>query len=94
MNMSYCRFQNTTTDLRDCAAALEELLHGGTEPLSRDEMEAAKSLAAQALDILHLFADAAGKQIEDIEESDIDAALDEANADAAKAQAAEATEEA
>ena len=25
MNMSYCRFQNTVTDLADCLLALEEI---------------------------------------------------------------------
>ena len=28
-NMSYCRFQNTWTDLRDCVEALEEALDEG-----------------------------------------------------------------
>lgn len=28
-NMSYCRFQNTMTDFRDCVDALEEALHEG-----------------------------------------------------------------
>lgn len=41
-NMSYCRFQNTASDLRDCVTALEELLNDPeAEPLSRDEDDAA-----------------------------------------------------
>ena len=35
-NMSYCRWQNTLNDLRDCAASLEE-----REALSREERRAA-----------------------------------------------------
>ena len=47
-NMSYCRFQNTLTDLRDCADALDEgcldqPLHS-VEALSDEERRAAKSL--------------------------------------------------
>lgn len=41
-NMSYCRFQNTASDLRDCVEALEELVNDPeAEPLSRDEADAA-----------------------------------------------------
>jgi hypothetical protein len=45
-NMSYCRFQNTLGDLRDCESALDELLDTGGEHrvLSADELSAAKSL--------------------------------------------------
>jgi hypothetical protein len=35
-NMSYCRFQNTLKDLRECLEALEE----GTDGLSQDELRA------------------------------------------------------
>lgn len=35
-NMSYCRWQNTLSDLRECAASLEQ-----REPLSREERAAA-----------------------------------------------------
>ena len=37
-NMSYCRFQNTSNDLRDCVNALEEEDY----PDSREELIAAK----------------------------------------------------
>jgi hypothetical protein len=37
-NMSYCRFENTSIDLRDCVNALEE----GDYPGSDDEKQAAK----------------------------------------------------
>ena len=40
MNMSYCRFQNTVTDLADCLRALEEIDFNISE-LSEDEAKAA-----------------------------------------------------
>lgn len=42
-NMSYCRFQNTLRDLRDCAEALEEI-DGNLAELSKDEAQAANGL--------------------------------------------------
>lgn len=58
-NMSYCRFQNTLTDLMDCKDALESLSVGDTrdggEKLSADELRAAKRLVAECLNILELF---------------------------------------
>jgi hypothetical protein len=41
-NMSYCRFENTSIDLRDCVNALEE----GDYPGSDDEKQAAKYMIA------------------------------------------------
>ena len=38
-NMSYCRFRNTETDLRDCFIALDE-----REELSMDEERAARRM--------------------------------------------------
>lgn len=42
-NMSYCRFQNTKTDLKDCAEALDEV-GGDIDALDVDERFAAKKL--------------------------------------------------
>ena len=39
-NMSYCRFQNTLSDLEDCIDSLDE----GDWELSEEEMQAAKDL--------------------------------------------------
>lgn len=39
-NMSYCRFRNTLTDLRDC----EEHLDDSTEEMSDDERKARQRL--------------------------------------------------
>lgn len=42
-NMSYCRFQNTLRDLRECDEALDEI-EGDLSQLSQDEQYAAKWL--------------------------------------------------
>lgn len=44
-NMSYCRFQNTLKDLRDCVEALDEICDN-LEELSEDESMAAAELIA------------------------------------------------
>lgn len=54
-NMSYCRFQNTLSDLRDCARALEE-----GEPLSDDEQRARNRLVELCAEIVSSFAEEAG----------------------------------
>ena len=53
-NMSYCRFQNTLRDLRDCAEALDEIGYNLAE-LSRDEAEAADALIQICQEIGGLF---------------------------------------
>lgn len=40
-NMSYCRFQNTYRDLKDCVNALND---NGPDALSDDELAAAKMM--------------------------------------------------
>lgn len=42
-NMSYCRFQNTLDDLRDCEEALQDIGDNLAE-LSKEEFRAANSL--------------------------------------------------
>ena len=46
-NMSYCRFQNTARDLRDCVEAMEELeaYPEDAERLSSDEEAASHAIA-------------------------------------------------
>lgn len=39
-NMSYCRFENTLRDLRDCAEALDEMRCGDPEDESLSQYEA------------------------------------------------------
>lgn len=49
MNMSYCRYRNTLTDLRDCVSDLEERCNGdAADHLSREEFEALCQIALQA----------------------------------------------
>ena len=55
-NMSYCRWQNTASDLRDCALDLEERMQGGTEedaprPLSWEEARARERLMRTAAEM-------------------------------------------
>jgi hypothetical protein len=59
-NMSYCRFQNTLSDMRDCLANL----NGG---LSQDEAEAALAL----LNVCKNYVEAVdGSEVSDLLESD------------------------
>lgn len=41
MNMSYCRFHNTKTDLQDC---LDALVDDGIDSIGIDELRAAKQM--------------------------------------------------
>jgi transposase len=43
-NMSYCRFQNTLEDLRDCYEEMNQYLDIYTMELSEEEMKAMKAL--------------------------------------------------
>ena len=61
-NMSYCRFENTKSDLADCVGALEGIAYDGEE-ISRREWEYAKMLKAWCESYLETF--------EDIDEDDI-----------------------
>lgn len=61
-NMSYCRFQNTSKDLDDCADALDELLSGGDVALSRKELEAAQELVATCMRVVQRVAEATGDE--------------------------------
>ena len=84
-NMSYCRFENTMRDLRDCEGALEELFNNGHEEdeLSREhELPSAKELVKTCQRILEMVADRADKPVEDLTEDDIDAVMNEANEEA------------
>lgn len=48
-NMSYCRFENTLTDLQDCEEALQEL--GSLAELNESESEYAKELIRTCVNI-------------------------------------------
>jgi len=53
-NMSYCRFENTVSDLDDCQMALEDLFQGDSKPLSRTEFNKAIELIQTCADIMML----------------------------------------
>ena len=60
-NMSYCRFENTLSDLLDCEGALHDLdydLDGKDEhdePLSKSEHRAAKQLLQECRSLAETF---------------------------------------
>ena len=56
-NMSYCRFQNTLKDLRDCKDALEEMTNEG-KTLSSSELDAAQELVDLCQEIVNLIGEA------------------------------------
>lgn len=51
-NMSYCRFQNTVSDLQDCADTLED---SGLSELSKEEERAAKRLIRLCEEIAAIY---------------------------------------
>jgi len=62
-NMSYCRFQNTLSDLRDCYRAMcedgiQEQTDHGADALSHDEMTARKDLLDLCARITNEFGEA------------------------------------
>jgi SepF-like predicted cell division protein (DUF552 family) len=59
-NMSYCRFRNTLSDLRDCGDALEDI-DGDLSELSEEEADAAKRLIEMCRQIAEDFG-AGGEQ--------------------------------
>lgn len=67
-NMSYCRFENTYSDLRDCVMALE-LLTGGDATISKREWAYAKMMRSLCDDYLSLL-DELGEQEEDFYEEE------------------------
>lgn len=91
-NMSYCRFQNTVLDLRDCELALEGLLNCDTtdgENLSREELDAATTLVELCVSITqrleeYVGTDDTAKMLEHLKD-----ALNTANKDFKDAQKAE-----
>lgn len=52
MNMSYCRFQNTELDLRDCADAIA---YPNDEKLSEEEENAKRRLICICRDIIQMI---------------------------------------
>ena len=70
-NMSYCRFQNTLSDLEDCQGVLEAMIDGVTEEgerLSRAELIAAKALVHRCLYIARLIAEQSDVAVDELDE--------------------------
>lgn len=88
--MSYCRFSNTVSDLKDCQEALEELMNDASaKPLSRGELRSAKDLATTCLQIVQLLASnapsgahAGAIDLMDIDEEEFDRVIQEASINA------------
>jgi hypothetical protein len=55
-NMSYCRFENTLDDLRDCMDALYEI-SGNIDQLNESEQTAAKRLIKLCFEIADDYGD-------------------------------------
>jgi hypothetical protein len=62
MNMSYCRFQNTSLDLQDCIDAIN---NGEINDLSRDEQKAFVNLIMQCKEVAENFEDYDDYELED-----------------------------
>jgi hypothetical protein len=97
-NMSYCRFQNTVQDLRDCRDALEVLLNSGDDEdaaLSEREREAAISLVEECAHIMTMVADSAGLSLDtDDVERNVKQVIDGANEEAKRAESNRRADEA
>jgi hypothetical protein len=82
-NMSDCRFRHIVTDLSDCEDAIDELFNGGTDdgqPLSDDELRAARRLITSCINIVTLVADMAHVDVDlDGVEQSIETVLRKAN---------------
>ena len=50
-NMSYCRFENTAADLRDCLSAIHR---GETDDLSSYEISGLKNIMAMANELVEM----------------------------------------
>ena len=78
-NMSYCRFENTVSDLEECKEVLEEQGLTGTnnygEMLSTTEYQAAKQMIEAAREIAEQFQDV------DLDEMDTEYEENKANID-------------
>ena len=80
---SVCRFRHILTDFSDCEDAIDELLNGVTDdgqPLSDDELRAARQIVISCIAIVERVAEMAhiAADLDSVEES-IDTVLREAN---------------
>jgi hypothetical protein len=82
-NMSDCRYRHIVIDLSDCEDAIDELFNGVTDdgqPLSDDELRAARRLVTSCINIVTLVADMAHVDVDlDGVEQSIETVLRKAN---------------
>jgi len=64
-NMSYCRFENTSRDLRDCVDGLEELVFDDARPLSVSERQSADWMVKLCKQYLDLHAQLVQREADD-----------------------------
>ena len=88
--LSDCRFRRIVTDLSDCEDAIDELFNGVTDdgqPLSDDELRAARRLITSCISIVTRVGDMANVTVDlDGIEQSIDAVLRQANSVALEAR--------
>jgi hypothetical protein len=88
--LSDCRFRRIVTDLSDCEDAIDELFNGVTDdgqPLSDDELRAARRLITSCISVVTSVAGMANitVDLDDVEQS-IDTVLCKANGAALEAR--------
>lgn len=72
-NMSYCRFENTYGDLKDCVEALEEAMDEGvslkefTSEMTGEELNAFYRMATLCSRMIEAYSDMTTMQLEDEE---------------------------
>ncbi len=93
-NMSYCRFENTNSDLEDCRDALVGLIEEQEGPLNPYELKAAKKLAVKCLEIVQMLAEHVGvPNLDDLTDADMERAVEAAQDTAVEGAKGEEEEE-
>jgi len=92
-NMSYCRFQNTLSDLQDCVDALEAMRDdpGAETALSRAELAAAKGLVQLCATMIEVALNGADHNL-DLDELESNVDIIQAECAVAELEAEEAEE--
>ena len=76
-NMSYCRFENTYGDMKDCVTAMEEAMDEGVSlkefvrEMSTDERSAFQRMAALCKRMMEAYKDMTNMQLDENEEHDL-----------------------
>ena len=76
-NMSYCRFENTYFDLKDCATAMEEAMDRGVSlkefvrEMSKEELMAFQDITDMCERLMEAYDDMTTMQLNENEEHDL-----------------------